>query len=161
MVAHQQVERFAREGLAVERHALGRAVAGQEALAQHRNVDLPLAQRWQPDGERVDAVVQVLAEAAVADELFERAVGGRNQPEIDRDRLVSAQALEAAFLEHAQQLGLCDERRVGDLVEEERALVGQLEAPGLAVVRAGERPFFIAEDFRLEKRVRQRRAVDA
>ena len=66
------VERLAREHLGVDRQAVGGAVARQEALRQHRDVDLPLAQRRQADGERVDAVVQVLAEAALAHELLER-----------------------------------------------------------------------------------------
>ena len=52
------------------------------------------------------------------------------------------------------------ERHVADLVEEQRAVVGQLEAAGLAIVRAGERALLVAEDFRLEQRVGQRRAVD-
>ena len=76
------------------------------------------------------------------------------------NRLVAAEALEAPLFEHAQQLGLRDDREVADFVEEQRAFVGQLEAAGLAVVRAGERAFFVAEDFRFEQRVRQRRAVD-
>ena len=119
-----------------------------------------LAQRRQPDRERVDAVVEVFAEAAVAHELLERPVGRRDQPEVDRDRLVAAEPLEAALLEHAQQLGLRDQRHVADLVEEQRAVVGELEAARLAIVRAGERALFVAEDFRLEQRVGQRRAVD-
>ena len=156
----QQVDRFARERLAVERQSLRRAVARQEALREHRDVHLPLAQRGQPDRERVDAVVKVLAEPSVAHELLERPVGRRNQPEVDRDRLVAAEPLEAALLEHAQQLGLRDERHVADFVEEQRALVGQLEASGLAIVRAGERALLVAEDFRFEQRVGQRGAVD-
>ena len=117
------VQRFAREPFAVERQPLRGAVARQEALRQHRDVDLPLAQRRQADRERVDAVVEVFAEPAVADELLERAVGRRNQPEVDRDRLVAAEALEAALLEDAQQLGLGDQRHVADFVEEQRAVV--------------------------------------
>ena len=45
-------------------------------------------------------------------------------------RAVVADALELALLEHAQQLGLQLERDLADLVEEERAAVGELEAPG-------------------------------
>ena len=120
----------------------------------------PLAQRRQPDRERVDAVVEVLAEARVADELLERPVGRRDQPEVDFDRRVAAEALEAPLLEHAQQLRLRDDRQVADFVEEQRAVVGELEAARLAVVGAGERALFVAEDFRLEQRVRQRGAVD-
>ena len=76
------------------------------------------------------------------------------------DRLLAAEPLEAAVLEDAQQLGLRHERQVADLVEEQRAVVGELHAPRLAIVRAGERALLVAEDFRLEQRVGQRRAVD-
>ena len=61
---------------------LRRAVAREEALREHRDVAGALAQRRQPDRERVDAVVEILAEARVADELIERPVGRRDQPEV-------------------------------------------------------------------------------
>jgi hypothetical protein len=73
----------------------------------------------------LDAIIAVLA-GAVSHELFERTAGCGDQAEIDRDGLVPAQPLESAFLEHAQQLGLRDERGVGDLAEKERA-VGELQ----------------------------------
>ena len=76
------------------------------------------------------------------------------------DRFIAAEALEAPFLEHAQQLGLCHQRHVADFIEEERAAVGKLQAPRLAIVGAGEGAFFVAEDFRLEQAVGQGRAVD-
>ena len=40
----------------------------------------------------------------------------------------AADALELAVLDHAQELGLQLERQLADLVEEERAAVGELEA---------------------------------
>ena len=61
-VRREQLERFARECLAVERHALRRAVAREEPVRENRNVHLALAQRWKPNRKRVDAVIQVLAE---------------------------------------------------------------------------------------------------
>ena len=76
------------------------------------------------------------------------------------NRLVAAEPLEAPFLEHAQQLGLRDDRKVANLVQEQRAFIGQFEPAGLAIVRAGKGALFVSEDFRLEQRVRQRRAVD-
>ena len=119
-----------------------------------------LAQRRQPDRERVDAVIQIFAEPRVAHELIERPVGRRDQPEVDFDRRVAAEPLEPALFEHAQELGLRDERHVADFVEEQRAVVRELEPARLAVVRAGERALFVAEDFRFEQRVGQRGAVD-
>ena len=46
-------------------------------------------------------------------------------------RLRAAQALELLLLQDAQQLGLQRRRDVADLVEEQRAAVGQLEAADL------------------------------
>ena len=45
-----------------------------------------------------------------------------------RDRLVGAERLDRPLLQHAQQLGLRRQRQLGDLVEEQRAAVGGLEA---------------------------------
>src|SRR5256886_13194337 len=72
----------------------------------------------------------------------------------------AAEALELALLEHAQDLGLGHGREAGDLVEEERAPVGQLEAALLPPRRAGERALLVAEQLRLEQRLGERGAVD-
>ena len=135
-------------------------VASEEPLGEHRDIHLALAQGRQPDGERIDTVVQVFAEATIADELLEWAVGRGNEPEVHRDRFVPAQPFESSLLEHAQQLGLGDEGQVPDLVEEQRSVARQLEPSWLPVVRAGEGALFVAEDLGLEERVRQRGAVD-
>ena len=42
-------------------------------------------------------------------------------------RLAPADPADLALLEHAEELGLEVERQVADLVEQQRALVGQLE----------------------------------
>jgi len=63
-------------------------------------------------------------------------------------------------LEDAEELGLGGQRRVGDLVQEQRAAVGQLEAPLLADHGPGERPPLVTEQLVLEEVGRERRAVD-
>ena len=80
--------------------------------------------------------------------------------DIDLERARSAEALELALLEHAQDLGLRDQREVGHLVEEERAAVRELEASFLASRGAGERALLVSEQLGLEERLGQRRAVD-
>ena len=45
----------------------------------------------------------------------------------DADRLLAAEPLHLAVLQHAQQLGLRRLVQVADLVEEDAAAVGQLE----------------------------------
>ena len=75
-------------------------------------------------------------------------------------RLGAADALEAPLLQHAQQLGLHRRRHVADLVEEERAAVGQLEPARALADGAGERPFLVAEQLALQQGLRQGGAVD-
>ena len=72
----------------------------------------------------------------------------------------AAEAHELALLEHAQQLGLDRRRHLADLVEEQHAAVGLLDASRLGGDRAGERAALVAEQLRLEQLVGQRRAVD-
>ena len=87
-------------------------------------------------------------------------VGRGDDADVDLDRLDAAEAHELALLDDAQQLGLGLERDVADLVEEDRALVGQLEQPLLRVDRAGERALHVAEEVRLEQVRRQVAGVD-
>src|SRR3546814_7137127 len=63
----------------------------------------------------------------------------------DLNRLVPAEPFEPALLERSQELGLRDERQVANLIEEERAVVGELEPPGLAVLSPREGPLLVAE----------------
>ena len=72
----------------------------------------------------------------------------------------AADALELALLEHAQQLGLGLEGHLADLVEEERAAVGQLEAADASVDGAGERALLVAEQLALDESGGQGGAVD-
>ena len=74
--------------------------------------------------------------------------------------MLAAKAFEPPLLEDTEQFGLGDERHVANLVEEECPVVGEFKATGLAIVRAGERTFLVAEDFRFEQRVWQRRTID-
>src|SRR2546430_11528077 len=60
----------------------------------------------------------------------------------------------------SQQLRLGGERKIDDFIEEQRAAPGQLELPLLALMRPGERTLLVAEQLRLDQRVRDRAAVD-
>ena len=57
-------------------------------------------------------------------------------------------------------LACSGQRHVADLVQEDRALVGHLEAADALSVGAGERALFVAEQLALHQRRRQRRQVD-
>ena len=79
---------------------------------------------------------------------------------VDLDRLVAADALERALLQDAQELDLRRRRDLADLVEEERAAVGLLEAPGAPPIGAGEGALLVAEELALEERLGERGAVE-
>ena len=77
----------------------------------------------------VHAVVEVLAETLPCCTISaEIAIGGADQAEIHVDRSIAAEALEFAFLQHAQKLGLEAECQIADFVEEQSALIGSFEA---------------------------------
>src|SRR5690242_5671115 len=80
--------------------------------------------------------------------------------DIGANRRAAADAGVLARLEDAQQPCLRLERHVADLVEEERAALGLLEASDRARCRAGECPLLMAEKLALDELARDRRHVD-
>ena len=129
-------------------------------LDEQRNVLAAIAQRRQLDREHVQPVVEVLAQLAGPHRLGRVEVGRGDDPDVHRLLLAAAETPERALLQHAQQLHLRRRLHLGDLVEEQRAAVRELEHAGPAIVRAGERPLLVAEDLALEQRFGDRRAVD-
>ena len=107
-----------------------------------------LAERRHADREDVEPVVEVLAEAALLDEVDEAPVGRRDQAEVDADRLPRADRVDLAVLQRAEQLDLRVGRQFADLVEEERALVRLAEFAGVLVGGAGEGALLVAEEDR-------------
>jgi hypothetical protein len=90
---------------------------------------------------------------------FEVLIGGGDAPEIHLDLLVAAHADDLLFLQHPQQIRLCLETDVADLVQEDAAAVGHFEFALLAVLRAGERAFLVAEQLALQQGFRERAAM--
>src|SRR5581483_9875325 len=70
-----------------------------------------------------------------------------------------ADPLELPILEHAEQLRLRLEGQLADLVEEERAAVGQLEAADAPRVGPREGALLVPEQLALDERRRERGAV--
>src|SRR5262249_15923041 len=84
-----------------------------------------------PEGRQFDLddlhpVVEIFAKRARRHELLEIAVRGANYPDVGSHRLTSAYPLEGAVLEKPEELSLDLEREIADLVEKERAFVGDL-----------------------------------
>ncbi len=147
-----------RQGL--ERQAVVGADADQQMLGEQDHVAPALAQRRKAKGEDGESVVEILAEAALADGGLQIGVGGADDPRVGRLGMRAAQAPDRALLDDGQQLGLERLRQEPDLVQEDRALVRGLEEPGLCASCVGEGAPLVAEQLRLEQRLRNRRAVE-
>ena len=129
-------------------------------LDEQRNVLAPLAQRRQRGaGTRAGGSRGPARKRALLDFLLEDAVRGADDAHVDLLRRRRADGANLALLQDAQQLGLQGERHLADLVEEQRAAVGDLEEALLVVVGAGERALLVAEQLALEQVLRHRRAV--
>jgi len=84
----------------------------------------------------------------------------RQDPNVRAARLGAADALEAALLDHAQQLDLHVDAHVTDLVQEQRAAVRELESPDTRGQRARERAFLMTEQLAFEQVAWNRAAID-
>ena len=131
-----------------------------EVMRQLRDVLLALAQRRNRDREHRQAEIQVLAELPRRHRLPQHAVGGGDNADVDLDRSVAAEPLDALGLDGAQHLGLQRQRHLADLVEEDGAALRHLELADLALRRAGEGAALVAEQLRLEQVLGNRGAVD-
>ena len=113
-----------------------------------------------PQRHDVQPVIQVAAEAAGRHVGAQVAVGRGDDLHVHASRLERAHALHLAKLQDAQQLGLHGERQLAHFVQEQRAVLGELEQPLLRVDGAGERAAHVAEQLALEQRLDDGRAVD-
>ena len=94
---------------------------------------------------------EVAAKFVFLDEVFEIAVRGHDDADVDFDGFVAADALDFAFFEDAQEFGLHGDGHIANFVEEERAAFGLFEFAEVAAGRAGEGTFFVAEEFGLDE----------
>src|SRR3546814_12954254 len=78
-------------------------------------------------------------------------MGRGNDAHITVRAAIGADALEAALLQHAQDLDLHRQRHVADLVEEQRAAVRHFETAATCGDGAGERALLVAEQFAFEQ----------
>ena len=105
------------------------AACTQEVADQIADVLQPLAQRRHAERHDVQAVEQVLAEQALLDLRSSDSRWVAAMMRTSRlDRRAPADGGVLALLQHAQQPRLRVERHVADLVEEQRAALGLLEA---------------------------------
>src|SRR5262249_11738223 len=132
----------------------------QEVERQLGDVLPAVAEGGHGDGNDVEPEIQVLAEAALPDQLLQVLVGGGDDAHVHRHGVAGADPLEGHFLQNAQELGLHLQVDVADLVEKERTAVGQLEAADLVPVGARKSPLDVSEKLTFQEALGQGGAVD-
>jgi len=134
--------------------------ARDEVLDERRQVFAPLPERRERDREHAQAIVEVAAKLPRLDHAPEVAVGGGDDAEVDPPHAGGAERPHLPVLHDAQELRLERGREVLDLVEEERAAVGELQHAGALLYRAGERAARVPEELALGERLGDGGAVD-
>ena len=141
--------------------AVGLVVGAEEVGDELRDVFAAAAKRRDVDRDDVEPVVEILAKVAPGDLVEKLAVARRDHAGVDADRLGVTDPLELALLENAEELHLELGGRGIDLVEEDRAGVGRLEAAGPVGDRPGERSADMPKQLALEEALGEGPAVDA
>ena len=120
---------------------LARGKMGEEGAREIGHVLAPPPQRRNADREHVQPIEQILAEAALAHQLDEVAVGGGNDAHVNLDGLASADRIDLAMLDGAQELRLGRVRQFADFVEKEGAAIRFDEFPCMFSVAPVKAPF--------------------
>ena len=114
---------------------------------QEGNIFAALAQRRNQDRKDVKTIKKITTELFLIHSFRQIHVCGSDQADIHTRRSRTAKALEFLLLENPQELGLQLRRDIANLVEKNRAVVRQLEAPNPLSYRAGECAPFMTEQF--------------
>jgi hypothetical protein len=151
-------------GICTQRGKCGRAdgkITGtEEALGQRFDIFDALTQGGHVDVEDVEAMEEVEAESAGCDILFERKIGGSDDPRVDNALAGTAKAEPRLAIEHAEEFCLNTRIQLANFIKKDRAPVGSFEQPRLAGIGAAEGPSLVAEELTFKKVLREGSAVD-
>src|SRR5690348_11540643 len=103
------------------------------------------------DRDDVNAIVEILAEAAGTDHGFQVLVRGGQQAEIDGLRGATAQPLNCVLFKDAKQLSLKFNAERRNFVKKQRPSMSELNLTGTRGMSASESAFFVAEELGLNQ----------
>src|ERR1700685_965163 len=119
-------------------------------FAQRRHAQLKLAKTMK----------EILTEAPGQNGSIEILIGSSHDAHIDGDFAVSAEPIERMTVQNTQQFYLSLKLQLSNFIEEECALVGELEESGLRRIGPGKRAFLVSEQFAFDQVFRYRRAIN-
>ena len=98
-----------------------RRTACQEMLGEHADVPLAVPKGRDPDDPMGEAIEQILPKPPFPHPFVEIGVRGGHDPNVGLSHASLADPLVVALLEKAKELHLREPRKIGDLVQKERA----------------------------------------
>ncbi len=107
----------------------------------------------------VEPVVKVFSKPARRNFLFQVPVGGCHHSDVDLETLFTADPFEDLVLQDPEKFHLDGGIDFPDFVQEDGPAVGQLETALFLADGPGETPFFMAEEFTLQKSLGKGRTV--
>lgn len=122
----------------------------EEMLDQRRKILHPFTERREGEGNHGKAKVQVFAERAVMNRLFQIFIRGGEKTHVGPYFLCSADTVECPILQDSQEMALHGEGHVADLVKKQRASLGDLDFARLPLDGAGERALLVAKELILQ-----------
>ncbi len=129
-------------------------------IDERQEVVRPLPQGRQFDGDDLQTIIEVFAEAGFKDLFFEVLVGGAHPANVHGPGPGLAEPPDLPVLEHAEEFRLEGKGQVPDLVQEKGPAVGFLDEADLVPRGPRERPSGIAEELALQEVVGNGPAID-
>src|SRR6185312_5663105 len=87
-----------------------------------RNISSMFLERWSINPYNVDAIVEILSKLTLSYHLFQILMGGADQPCLQRDEPVTAEAAEFALLQNTKKFDLREKAKLTNLIEEDGAV---------------------------------------
>src|SRR6266850_2987841 len=149
LVGTEMLHRLRRHGTDLLPEVPGEA--REEEYDQLRDVRATLAKRRDLDRKHVQPVEEVGPEAPRPYRFLEIAIRRRDHPHVHPGRPARPHGFELLLLENAKKLHLRLEGQLTDLVEEDRAAIGELEAADAALQGTGEGTLHMPEQLALDQ----------
>ena len=132
----------------------------QQLPCELEQVVSTLAERRDTEPDDRQPEQEVLSKLSRRDHLVEVAIGGAEDSRAQLERVIRADALELALLEHAEEFGLAPLGELTDLVQKQRAAPGCLERSDALADGSGEGAALMAEELTFDQRLRDCCAID-
>jgi hypothetical protein len=120
-------------------------VALHKISDEHQDVILSLPEGWRFDRKYIEPIKEVLPKGSLGNGGFQITIRGGDHPNVDMDRLGSADPLELPLLQYPQQGDLGVIWEFAHFIQEDRSAVGQFKTDKPSLRSSREGSFLMTE----------------